>query len=89
MEIWNRTQEKSLPVDIEFNEHKDKINEEALKELSAKELKRKGDLLDSFFCAYVMLLDYKEISSVEVIGNLEDGYILTLIKDNSKITEYT
>lgn len=87
--IWKKTINKRLPVKVDFNGHKGKLRRGNLVKLTAKELKRKGDVLDAFFCAYVMLLDYKDIKSVEVIGNKEEGYILTLIENNKKITEYT
>jgi len=87
--IWEKLQREKLPIDIEIKRFEELINEEESKNILSKELKRKGDLLDSFFCAYVLLLDYKDISSVEVIGNKEEGYILTLIENNTKITEFT
>lgn len=79
---------KKLPVKIDFNGYGDRFKKDKLVGLSAKELKREGDILDSLFCAYVMFLDYKELSNVEVIGNKEEGYILTLIENNQKLTEY-
>lgn len=88
-EIWRKLQKEKLPVKINIDGFKELITEEKIKKVTSKDLKRKGDLLDSFFCSYVLLLDYKEISSVEVIGNKKEGYILTLIENNKKITEFT
>jgi len=87
--IWEKLQRKKLPVEIDIEGFKELITEEETNNISSKELKRKGDLLDSFFCAYVLLLDYKNISSVELIGNKEEGYILTLIENNTKLTDFT
>ncbi len=85
-EIWGRIKKRKLPVEVDLKNFQELLTEK--EELSAKDLKRKGDLLDSFFCAYVLLLDYKDISSVELIGNKEEGYILTLIENNTKINEF-
>jgi len=87
--IWRKLQREKLPVEIDIRRFEELITEEEAKNITSKELKRKGDLLDSFFCSYVLLLDYKDISSVEVIGNKEEGYILTLIENNTKITDFT
>lgn len=85
--IWNKLMGKKLPVKINFNGFEDQFKD--LEKLSAKDLKKKGDILDSFFCAYVLLLDYKGLSNVEVIGNRREGYILTLINNEKKLTDYT
>lgn len=86
--IWSKLRNKKLPIEVNFKNHDKMLVEDNLTGLSAKELKRKGDVLDAFFCSYVMLLDYKRVSSVEVIGNKEEGYILTLIENNEKLTEF-
>ncbi|MFW5902667.1 MAG: DUF429 domain-containing protein [archaeon] len=86
--IWEKLKDTQLPVKIDLESFKDPFIDKELEGLLSKELKRKGDLLDSFFCAYVLLLDYKDISSVELIGNKQEGYILTLIENNDRLTDF-
>jgi predicted RNase H-like nuclease len=45
--------------------------------LRGKALKRYEDLLDAVFCAYIAFYYWYEPETCMVIGDLDDGYIVT------------
>lgn len=51
-------------------------------DLRGKALKDYEDKLDAFFCAYLAYLKWVRPESCETLGNLEQGYIVTPIKEN-------
>lgn len=77
-EIWNQVQER-LPQSIDLGEYENFISGDKGK-ISKKELKRKGDLIDAFFSAYVLLLDdIDESTNISTIGDKQTGFIITAI----------
>lgn len=55
------------------------IVEKNVEGLKGKKLKEYEDVLDAVFCAYVAYYYWVNTQRCEVIGNINDGYIVTLI----------
>lgn len=55
------------------------IVEKNVEELKGKRLKEYEDTLDAVFCAYVSYYYWANTQRCEVLGNIDDGYIVTLI----------
>lgn len=49
-----------------------------------KELKNYEDILDAVFSAYIGLYYWKKPEECAILGNLEEGYIMTPVKDEMK-----
>jgi len=55
----------------------EEITEKDVRELKGKALKDYEDLLDAIFCAYIAYYYWYNPESCEILGDMEEGYILT------------
>lgn len=62
----------------------DSITEKNIEGTKGKELKRHEDILDAVFCAYIGLYYWKNPEDCAVLGNMEEGYIMTPVDENMK-----
>lgn len=72
---------KKLSPKIEISKE---IISKDVKKLKGRALKDYEDLLDSIFCAYIAYYSWTNPDKCKILGNMEEGYILTPVFDFMK-----
>lgn len=76
-DLWGSTVDSI--ADVGFGEY-EKLVPESPNDVTKRDLKAVGDLIDAFYSAYVLKLDLESADRTEVFGDIETGSILAAIK---------